>query len=51
MGEDAVECFVLVDGAGILLSGFDTRPVVAVVVVGVAFAGLLSGIRLVSTES
>ena len=39
------------DGAGILLDGFGTRPVVAVVVVGVAFAGLLSGIRLFGTES
>ena len=39
------------DGAGILLAGFDTRPVVAAVAVGVAFAGPLSGIRLLGTES
>ena len=42
---------MLVDGAGILLADFDTRPVVAAVVVGVAFAGLLSGNRLFGTES
>ena len=39
------------DGAGILLAGFDTRPFVAAVVVGVAFAGPLSGNRLFGTES
>ena len=39
------------DGAGILLSGFDTRPVVTAVAVGIAFAGPLSGIRLFGTES
>ena len=39
------------DGAGILLTGFDTRPVVADVVVGVAFAGPLSGNLLFGTES
>ena len=42
---------MLVDGSGILLAGFDTRPVVAAVVVGVAFAGLLSGNRMFGTES
>ena len=49
--EDGGYCFVLVDGAGILLAGFDTRPVVAAVVVGVALAGPLSGNRLFGTES
>ena len=39
------------DGSGILLAGFDTRPVVAAVVVGVALAGPLSGNRLFGTES
>ena len=39
------------DGAGILLSGFDTRPVVADVAVGVAFSVPLSGIRQFCTES
>ena len=39
------------DGAGILPAGFDTRPVVSAVVVGVAFADLLSGNRLFGTES
>ena len=39
------------DGFGILLAGFDTRSVVAAVVVGVAFAGPLSGICLFGTES
>ena len=50
-GEDAGQCFVLVGGAGILLAGFDTRPDVSDVVVGVAFAGLLSGNRLFGIES
>ena len=39
------------DGAGILLAGFDTRPVVAAVAVGVAFAVPLSGIRPFGIES
>ena len=39
------------DGAGILLAGFDTHPVVAAVVVGVAFAGPMSGNCLFGTES
>ena len=39
------------DVAGILLAGFDTRPVVAAVVVGIAFAGPLSVIRLFDIES
>ena len=39
------------DGAGILLASFDTRPVVSTVVVGVAFAGPLSGNHLFGTES
>ena len=39
------------DGAGILLAGFDTRPVVAAVVVGIAFAGPRYGNRLFGTVS
>ena len=39
------------DDVGILLAGFDTRPVVAAVAVGVAFAGSLSGIRPFGIES
>ena len=39
------------DAAGILLAGVDTRPVVAAVDLGVAFAGPLSEIRLFGTES
>ena len=39
------------DGAGILLTGFDTRHVVAAVDVGVAFAGPLYGFRMFGTES
>ena len=39
------------DDVGILLSDVDTRPVVATVAVGVAFAGPLSGTRLFGIES
>ena len=39
------------DDVGILLSGVDASPVVADVVVGVAFSGPLSVIRLFGTES
>ena len=39
------------DDAGILLAGFDTRPVVAAVAVGVAFAGPLSITRLFGIKS
>ena len=41
--------FVLVDGAGILLAGFYTRPIVAAVGLGVAFAVPLSGNHLFGT--
>ena len=39
------------DGAGILLASFDTRPVVSAFVVGVAVAVPLCGNRLFGTES
>ena len=39
------------NGSGILLAGFETRPVVADVVVGVACAVPMSGNRLFGTES
>ena len=39
------------DDVGILFAGFDTRPIVAAVYVGVAFDVPMSGIRLFGIES